>query len=194
MTDVLKELKNKLDWLSTHNKNYTKQQYYMIMDCVDAVDKLLMGSSKIDENVILDDISTPYSGFTKRITKNGIMVYKDGKYWCEFETEDEADEAIKDAAKPESKKPVKEYTIKKKPGYQDMLIFDKGEIYETESGKFEVLDQLGDYVLLKNTNEKSFTPYIVADFPMKRSWAQGHYFRTYEDALDDFNERTSDVG
>lgn len=117
-----------------------------------------------------------------------------GKTHGEFKTKKAADAQRKamyaQGFEGESKQ-VKEYTIKKQPGYQDMLIFDKGEIYKTDSGEFEVLDQLGDYVLLKNTNEKSFTPYIVADFPMKRSWAQGHYFRTYEDALDDFNERTS---
>jgi hypothetical protein len=27
-----KELKDKIDWLATHNKNYTKQQYYIILD------------------------------------------------------------------------------------------------------------------------------------------------------------------
>ena len=35
--EKLEELKNKLEWLSTHNKNYTKQQYYIINDCLELI-------------------------------------------------------------------------------------------------------------------------------------------------------------
>lgn len=36
----IKELKEKLEWLSTHNKNYTKQQYYEILECLEIIEKL----------------------------------------------------------------------------------------------------------------------------------------------------------
>lgn len=33
--DKLKKLKNIIDWLATHNKNYTKEQYYKIIDALE---------------------------------------------------------------------------------------------------------------------------------------------------------------
>lgn len=38
--NILKEIKDKLYWLSTHNKNYNKEQYNTILDLQDLVDKL----------------------------------------------------------------------------------------------------------------------------------------------------------
>ena len=37
MDNWLKELKHKLEWLYTHNKNYTNEQYYKIDECLDIV-------------------------------------------------------------------------------------------------------------------------------------------------------------
>lgn len=39
-TETLKELKEKLEWLSTHNKNYNKQQYYTILDCLELIETM----------------------------------------------------------------------------------------------------------------------------------------------------------
>lgn len=38
--ETLKQLKTKLEWLSTHNKNYTKQQYYTILDCLELIENM----------------------------------------------------------------------------------------------------------------------------------------------------------
>lgn len=38
--DVLNEIKDKIYWLSTHNKNYTKEQYNTILDIQELVEKL----------------------------------------------------------------------------------------------------------------------------------------------------------
>lgn len=38
--NIIKEIKDKLYWLSTHNKNYNKEQYHTILDIQDLVDKL----------------------------------------------------------------------------------------------------------------------------------------------------------
>ena len=37
---MIKELKEKLEWLSTNNKNYTKQQYYEILECLEIIENL----------------------------------------------------------------------------------------------------------------------------------------------------------
>jgi hypothetical protein len=37
---MIETLKIKLQWLSTHNKNYTKQQYYMILDCLEIIEAM----------------------------------------------------------------------------------------------------------------------------------------------------------
>ena len=37
---ALKQLKEKLQWLYTHNKNYTKQQYYIIDDCLELIETI----------------------------------------------------------------------------------------------------------------------------------------------------------
>lgn len=39
-SETLKQLKDNLEWLSTHNKNYTKQQYYTILDCLELLEKM----------------------------------------------------------------------------------------------------------------------------------------------------------
>lgn len=36
---VLKDLVNKLEWLESHNKNYTKEQYYKIQEILDVVNE-----------------------------------------------------------------------------------------------------------------------------------------------------------
>lgn len=40
MNETLKQLKEKLDWLSTHNKNYTKTQYYTILECLELLEDI----------------------------------------------------------------------------------------------------------------------------------------------------------
>lgn len=37
------ELKDKLEWLSTHNKNYTKEQYNKIEECLEIVKEVIKG-------------------------------------------------------------------------------------------------------------------------------------------------------
>ena len=37
---MLMELKTKLKWLESHNKNYTKQQYYTILECLEIIDEI----------------------------------------------------------------------------------------------------------------------------------------------------------
>lgn len=37
---MLTELKTKLEWLKSHNKNYTKQQYYTILECLEIIDEI----------------------------------------------------------------------------------------------------------------------------------------------------------
>ena len=37
---TLKQLKEKLEWLFMHNKNYTNQQYYTILDCLELIEKM----------------------------------------------------------------------------------------------------------------------------------------------------------
>lgn len=36
----LYELKTKLKWLESHNKNYTKQQYYTILECLELIEEI----------------------------------------------------------------------------------------------------------------------------------------------------------
>ena len=38
--ELLNQLKTRLEWLSTHNKNYTKQQNYTILECLELIDEL----------------------------------------------------------------------------------------------------------------------------------------------------------
>ena len=40
MKELLNQLKTHLEWLSTHNKNYTKQQYYTILECLELIEEL----------------------------------------------------------------------------------------------------------------------------------------------------------
>lgn len=40
---TLLELKEKLKWLSTHNKNYNNTQYFTILDCLECVEDLIGG-------------------------------------------------------------------------------------------------------------------------------------------------------
>lgn len=39
----MQELKKKLEYLATHNKNYTKKQYYTILDCLELIEELMKG-------------------------------------------------------------------------------------------------------------------------------------------------------
>ena len=40
-TKVFNELKNLLNWLEKHNKNYTKEQYYKILDAQEIVENCI---------------------------------------------------------------------------------------------------------------------------------------------------------
>lgn len=40
MKELLNQLKTHLEWLSTHNKNYTKQQYYIILECLELIKEM----------------------------------------------------------------------------------------------------------------------------------------------------------
>ena len=39
--NTLKTLKKQLEWLATHNKNYTKKQYYAILECLELIDNII---------------------------------------------------------------------------------------------------------------------------------------------------------
>lgn len=39
--NTLKTLKKQLEWLATHNKNYTKKQYYAILECLEMIDDII---------------------------------------------------------------------------------------------------------------------------------------------------------
>ena len=38
--EALQKLKEKIEWLSTHNKNYNKQQYYTILECLELIEEI----------------------------------------------------------------------------------------------------------------------------------------------------------
>lgn len=38
--ELIEMLKDKINWLNTHNKNYTKSQYYLISDIKEILDAL----------------------------------------------------------------------------------------------------------------------------------------------------------
>ncbi len=40
MKELLNQLKKHLEFLSTHNKNYTKKQYYIILECLELIEEL----------------------------------------------------------------------------------------------------------------------------------------------------------
>lgn len=46
---MIEELQKKLYWLSTHNKNYTKQQYYTIMDCLELIEELIKKEKELEK-------------------------------------------------------------------------------------------------------------------------------------------------
>jgi cupin superfamily acireductone dioxygenase involved in methionine salvage len=48
MNEALEQLKIKLEWLSTHNKNYNKQQYYTIMDCLELIEELIKKEKELE--------------------------------------------------------------------------------------------------------------------------------------------------
>lgn len=37
---MIHELKKQLQWLAAHNKNYTKEQYYKITECLDILEQV----------------------------------------------------------------------------------------------------------------------------------------------------------
>lgn len=39
-TEIIKEIENKLDFLLSHNKNYTKKQYYTIDEIKELIQEL----------------------------------------------------------------------------------------------------------------------------------------------------------
>lgn len=45
---MMEILQKKLYWLSTHNKNYTKQQYYTIMDCLELVEEFIKKEKELE--------------------------------------------------------------------------------------------------------------------------------------------------
>ena len=45
---MMEELQKKLYWLSTHNRNYTKQHYYTIMDCLEMVEELIRKQKEVE--------------------------------------------------------------------------------------------------------------------------------------------------
>lgn len=40
LKNILQEIENKTDFLLSHNKNYTKKQYYTLQDIKDLLEKL----------------------------------------------------------------------------------------------------------------------------------------------------------
>ena len=39
--NLLSKLADKLEWLITHNKNYTKEQYYKILECLEILSEII---------------------------------------------------------------------------------------------------------------------------------------------------------
>ena len=50
---ALQQLKEKLHWLSTHNKNYTKQQYHTILDCLELTKELIKKEKELEKFIEL---------------------------------------------------------------------------------------------------------------------------------------------
>ena len=60
--------------------------------------------------------------------------------------------------------------------------------------KYELIEQSGDYTLIKELNDKAVEPFIVAfllelDEDNKGEWNQGHYYQTLEDAQEVFKKK-----
>lgn len=77
--------------------------------------------------------------------------------------------------------------IEKVLGYRDHYIPDEQEIVDSDYGTLKTLDNKGDYTLFVREPLTGYTPYVVADWVVKAEdnfiyWAQGHYFKTEEDA------------
>ena len=65
----LKEIKNKMDFLESHNKNYNKTQYYYIIDIKNIIDKEY---KKAQERKKRKDFKTEF----QNIAKNKIMCFE----------------------------------------------------------------------------------------------------------------------
>ena len=50
---MLTKLKRKLEWLESHNKNYTKQQYYTILECLEIIEEIEL--EKVVSSFVGDD-------------------------------------------------------------------------------------------------------------------------------------------
>lgn len=62
--------------------------------------------------------------------------------------------------------------------------------------KYEIIEQTGDYTLLKELNDKAVEPFIVAfllelDEDNKGEWNQGRYFQTLEEAQNEFEMKVN---
>lgn len=99
MDNWLKVLKDNLEWLSTHNKNYTKQQYYTIEDCLEIVEKHLNNdlqeSKKLKEDK--DIISSIGKYFNYHIPLDFQKVMGDLVDRAMFLYEGDIDEAVMEA-------------------------------------------------------------------------------------------------